>query len=70
MNQKLYSIRKVGYHTLSLYTIAKNCTDINDVEIAIDELEKFIQANYPANCKLAYKRILSLEKKKLKFNNQ
>jgi predicted ATP-dependent Lon-type protease len=71
MKKKLgYSLRKVGYETLSLYTISKYCTDINDVETGIDELKKFIQSNYPANCKLAQRRILSLEKKKLKLNNK
>lgn len=61
---------KVGYNTLSKYTIAKNCTDINDVEYAIDELKTFLKANYPHNCRLANRRINALEKKKLKLNNQ
>lgn len=54
---------KLPYSSLSSYTIAKNCTDLNDCEIGIEELKNFIKFNYPSNTPLAYKRLNALTKK-------
>jgi hypothetical protein len=64
------STLKIGYSTLSGYTIAKNCCDISDVNFGLNELKSFVRDNYPANCKLAFKRIIALEKKKNKLINK
>jgi hypothetical protein len=58
------STLKISYNTLSGYTIAKNCCDINDLNIGLNELYSFVGENYPASCKLAYLRINALEYKK------
>ena len=70
--KKKFSNLKIGYHVLSGYTKAKNCTDFADIKSGIDEIREFIKLNYPANCKLAYKRLNALEKKlsKLTHKNQ
>jgi len=52
--------------TLSLYTIAKNCTDINDITAGITELRQYIEMN-PNTVKLAYKRLNALLKKQSLF---
>ena len=59
---------KISYNTLSSYTIAKNCCDISDVNVGLNELYSFVRENYPASCKLAYLRINALEHKKIKLD--
>lgn len=61
--KKGISALKIPYSSLSYYTIAKNCTDINDCTFGVSELKNFIKANYPSNTKLAFKRLNALYKK-------
>jgi hypothetical protein len=70
MNHITHSKLKISYTTLSGYTIAKNCCDLDDVNFGLNELYLFVRQNYPAYCKLAHTRIFALEKKKLKFINK
>ena len=70
MKNMTYSKLKINYTTLSAYTIAKNCCDLDDINLGLNELYFFVSENYPANCKLAHTRIFLLEKKKLKIINK
>jgi hypothetical protein len=67
MKHMTYSKLKISYTTLSGYTIAKNCCDLDDVNFGLNELYSFVRENYPANCKLAHTRIFALENKKSKL---
>ena len=53
----------IPYKNLSPYTIAKNCVDVADCTVGIDELKRFIRMNYPNSTKLAYKRLSAIYKK-------
>lgn len=61
--KKTIGALKIPYTQLSPYTIAKNCTDINDCVFGVSELKNFIRINYPLETKLAYKRLNALYKK-------
>lgn len=59
-----------GYTTnfskLSAYTIADNCSDLNDVEYGINEIMDYIRNN-PKPVKSAYVRLYKLEQKRDKL---
>jgi hypothetical protein len=59
MNNKL----KISYKILSAYTIAKNCSDVSDINFGLNELKEFIKQNNHVSCKLAYNKIIALENK-------
>jgi len=60
-----------GYATsfskLSAYTIADNCSDLNDVEYGINEVMEYIRNN-PKPVKSAYIRLYKLEQKRDKLS--
>lgn len=51
---------------LSAYTMAKNCTDLSDVAVGMEELSKYINSTTKP-CKSAYIRYHKLNEKRLKL---
>lgn len=59
--------------TLSPYTIANNCTDVNDLNEGITEIKQYFQDCYRKNknpIKSAYTRLSKLEAKKIKLKSK
>jgi hypothetical protein len=61
---------KFSYKILSAYTIAKNCCDVSDINFGLNELKEFIKQNNHVSCRLAYKKIISLENKLNKLTSK
>lgn len=54
---------------LSAYTKAKNCTDLADIDVGMNELQAFLRGRQSV---IASKRLynLSIKKQKLEFNEK
>lgn len=59
--------------SLSPYTIANNCTDLNDVNEGITEIKQYFKNCYKKNkkpIKSSYLRLAKLEAKKIKLSSK
>ncbi len=54
---------------LSSYTVAKNCTDLADIKVGMDELMKYLKTEKKP-LKTAYLRMHKLELKKKKLQGK